>query len=129
MILIIGGAGQGKTAQAQALFREKKVSGVIELDDLIRGWYSETVNRRRLLDDPSEEAVLAVYKDIAGRTEQLIEKNPDAAVILKEIGCGVVPLDPFDRIFRDMYGVIGTMLAKKADHVMRMIVGIPQMIR
>ena len=50
-------------------------------------------------------------------TEKLLEANPNVIIILNQMGCGIVPMDPFDRKYRETVGRIGCMLAKRAEEV------------
>ena len=57
-------------------------------------------------------------------------KNKDTIVIADEIGNGIVPLDAFEREYREQTGRAEILLAKKkADEVVRVICGIGQKIK
>lgn len=58
-----------------------------------------------------------------------IEKVPDCIVISDEIGNGIVPLDSFEREYRERTGRILVKLAAKADEVVRVTCGIGQKIK
>ena len=45
-------------------------------------------------------------------------------VIMDEIGCGIVPVQPEDRVYRDLAGYAGQLLAEKAEIVYRVTAGI-----
>ena len=60
---------------------------------------------------------------------QFAEENPDTIVIADEIGNGIVPLDAFEREYREQTGRVEILLAKKADEVVRVICGIGQKIK
>ena len=60
---------------------------------------------------------------------QFAEENPDTIVIADEIGNGIVPLDAFEREYREQTGRAEILLAKKADEVVRVICGIGQKIK
>lgn len=60
---------------------------------------------------------------------QFAEENPDTIVIADEIGNGIVPLDAFERVYREQTGRAEILLAKKADEVVRVICGIGQKIK
>ena len=60
---------------------------------------------------------------------QFAEKNKDTIVIADEIGNGIVPLDAFEREYREQTGRAEILLAKKADEVVRVICGIGQKIK
>ncbi|MGN1022062.1 MAG: bifunctional adenosylcobinamide kinase/adenosylcobinamide-phosphate guanylyltransferase [Lachnospiraceae bacterium] len=69
-----------------------------------------------------QEEILAFLTALAG-------KVPSLVVITDEIGCGIVPLDPFARHWREVTGRIGTELAKQAGTVTRIQCGIPQILK
>ncbi|MCR5109115.1 MAG: bifunctional adenosylcobinamide kinase/adenosylcobinamide-phosphate guanylyltransferase [Lachnospiraceae bacterium] len=51
------------------------------------------------------------------------------AVTASEIGSGVVPTDKSQREFRERAGLLSGLLAQRADTVIRMICGIPQILK
>ena len=61
--------------------------------------------------------------------KQLIEGNPQACVVMDEIGCGVVPDNAFDRDYRETVGRIGCILAENSREVYRVFCGIPTRIK
>ena len=58
-----------------------------------------------------------------------IDKNRDCIIISDEIGNGIVPVDAFEREYRERTGRILVNLAKQADEVVRVICGIGQKIK
>lgn len=60
---------------------------------------------------------------------QFAEEKPNTIVIADEIGNGIVPLDAFEREYREQTGRAEILLAKKADEVVRVICGIGQKIK
>ena len=50
-------------------------------------------------------------------------------VIADEIGCGLVPLDASEREKRERAGRLACMLAERADTVIRVVCGCPQILR
>lgn len=58
-----------------------------------------------------------------------IDKNRDCVIISDEIGNGIVPMDAFEREYRETTGRILIELAGKADEVVRVICGIQQRIK
>lgn len=60
---------------------------------------------------------------------QFIEKYPDCIIISDEIGNGIVPIDAFEREYRERTGRILVELADRAEEVERMICGIGQRIK
>lgn len=61
------------------------------------------------------------------------EKNMDALqdkiVIGEEIGCGIVPMEPFEREWRDETGRVYQLLAANAQEVTRVWAGLPQKLK
>ena len=62
-------------------------------------------------------------------TEAILDKNRDLIIVCDEIGCGLVPVDAFEREYRESVGRICTELAKNADEVYRVTCGIGNRIR
>ena len=58
-----------------------------------------------------------------------IEENPDCILICDEIGNGIVPVDAFERRYREQVGRILIEVAKRADRVERVICGLGQRIK
>lgn len=52
-----------------------------------------------------------------------------AVVLIDEVGCGVVPIDPIERAWREDAGRLGCLLAERADTVVRMVCGIPLVLK
>ena len=124
MKLILGAANAGKHDAARSLF------GAHEFLDGSResfeaAFESQAIESyhlliRRLLD----ENVNAITF-----TERLILANPGVIVITNEIGCGIVPLEKKERIWREACGRCTCLLASKSTTVVRVVCGIPQAIK
>lgn len=61
--------------------------------------------------------------------ELFLNDFEDCILISDEIGNGIVPLDPFEREYRELVGRILILLAKRAETVERIICGIGQRIK
>ncbi len=109
MIFIIGGAYQGKTQYAMENFGEGYV---------VWNHYHETV-RQQLLDkkNPLEEA------------ERRLQGEDKLIIISDEVGYGLVPVEAFEREYREAVGRVGCFLAGKAEQVIRVVSGIGQRIK
>ena len=59
----------------------------------------------------------------------LLDHNPEAVVICDEIGLGVVPLDPFERRWREETGRALCLLAAAAERVERVSCGLGQRLK
>ena len=109
MILITGGAAQGKKEYARRTFGDGRK---------IIFAYQDTVRE-----------LLRAGEDPQAYTEELLRTQPDIVIIMDEVGCGIVPMEKEDRIWRDACGRCGCRIAAQADTVVRMICGIPTAIK
>ena len=60
---------------------------------------------------------------------KLLQENPRIVLVTNELGYGIVPIDPFDRSWRELTGRICTELAEHADEVTRVVCGIPVVLK
>jgi adenosyl cobinamide kinase/adenosyl cobinamide phosphate guanylyltransferase len=61
--------------------------------------------------------------------KDLMERNPDVVLVSNELGYGVVPIDAFDRKYREGTGRLCCLLAKEATEVHRVVCGLGQVIK
>lgn len=126
MRLIIGGAGQGKLAYALAQ------SG-LSRDDVLHGADCplELTAHPAVLDGYHAlvRRLLRAELDACAYTERLLDENPDVIVLCDEVGCGVVPLDAFERRWREETGRLCCLIAGRAGRVERVYCGIAQTIK
>ena len=64
-----------------------------------------------------------------GLADSLVKQNPDIIILANELGSGVVPVDAFDRSWRETTGRLCCELAKRADEVHRVVCGIGTVIK
>ena len=114
MLLILGGAYQGKLSWAQARFGWRPE----DLCDLAAGYV------------PGKKC----YYHLEALTR--LDPMPDApdlmradAVIAREIGSGVVPLDAAERRWREVHGAVLQGLAARAEHVSRIFCGLEERLK
>ena len=69
---------------------------------------------------------LASGEDIAALAESLSGRR---VVIATEIGCGIVPMDPAERERREAAGRLSCELARRAETVVRVCYGLPQLLK
>lgn len=126
MILIIGGAFQGKDVYA------RRISGLGE-DAWVDG---ATCDRNQLFTCGGvfhfHEYIrrsLEVGDDLSTLVDQLLENNPDIIIVTNEIGYGLVPVDSFERKYRETTGRICEQLASEASEVHRVVCGIGTVIK
>lgn len=67
--------------------------------------------------------------DPDGFLDTIICANPDVLFICDEVVCGVIPLDGFEREWREAVGRTCCRLAQKSEHVERIFAGIPTVIK
>ena len=109
MIFIVGGAYQGKTEYARLNYGTDY--------RIINGYHLKVRQQLEQGDDPLEEV-----KKILAESEKLV-------IISDDIGCGLVPVDAFERRYREASGRVNCYLAKEAEQVIRMVCGVPARIK
>lgn len=130
MIFIFGGKYQGKTAYALSQYGENlKVCDLAE-DILVKESMSK-MYEADVIKNVQEGARRMLVEDISplGFFTENIDRLEQKILIGTEIGCGIVPLEKNDRIWRDETGRVYQLLAKKASKVERIWAGIPVTIK
>lgn len=112
MRLIIGGVGQGKLDYVLAR----------------TGLGPDQVAR-----DPEAAKHLPIFDGVERwpelDVEELLAANPDAILICDEVGCGVVPVDPAQRAWREQVGRLCCRLAQRAERVERIFCGLSMVLK
>ena len=68
--------------------------------------------------------------DLQGKLRSLADRlSQKEVVIATETGCGVIPLDPRERRNREAAGRLSCLLAERAETVVRICCGIPQVLK
>ena len=128
MILIFGGAYQGKLEYAQERF-EVKDTGVYHCTDDIT---APEIPVGKAIINSLDKWVLGLIKagfDVAGALQRFIDTHPDAVVICTDISCGIVPMSPQDREWREAVGRSMAVLSREAEEVVRVFCGIPTVLK
>lgn len=114
MIFITGGVGSGKRAfvLGHLGYAEQQLS-TDPFDD--RPVFCDLQDLIRERGDFDEALKASLFKK--------------QVVVCDEVGCGVVPLDKNERTWRDEVGMAASTVAAEADVVVRMVCGIPQIIK
>jgi hypothetical protein len=126
MILIFAGKYQGKLHYALERFHlaESDVYRCKSDDSAMPG-------KKKILYE-IDEWILALVKkdmDVEEAVRHLIGAHHDAIVLCNDISCGVVPLDPVLRKWREAVGRSLAMLSQASDEVIRVFCGIATRIR
>ena len=123
--LIIGGAYQGKLEYARKLYPQIQwADGEIDSFEKIQnaiGIYHFEIYIKRILKNEK--------LDIKEIIEQIFAKDIQEVIICDEVGYGLVPVDSFERYYREQVGRICTTLAKQADKVTRVVCGIGEKLK
>lgn len=84
-------------------------------------------------EEPDIAALNALEADVMTEVDALIKETIKARVTLiavsNEVGCGIVPISPMGRFFRDCAGRVNQRLAAAADGVLLVTAGIPFWIK
>lgn len=124
MRIITGGAFQGKRAFAEKLYPgvEWTDGGRCALDEIrtCRAVYGFHEFVKRWIKQGKRWEELASL---------MLEENRDLILICDEIGCGLVPVDAFEREYRESTGRVMNALAEQAERVDRVVCGIGRRIK
>ena len=125
MDFIIGGADQGKCkyvfekyqiCEKDVFYGDSSPYEALPEKMVIKDFH--LLMRRFLEDGYSVEKIL-----------HTLENAQHSVIITDEVGCGIVPVDPFERKYRETTGRICCVLAKRAEKVVRVMCGIPTVIK
>jgi len=124
MIVVIGGAYQGKLDYVLEKYPGKSVftcsTECAELDlsaDIINSLHLMVLAQIRVGADPLAY-ICKVLSDLKGKV-----------LIFDDISCGVVPVEPEARLWRETTGRALALLSKNADEVIRVFCGIGSRIK
>ena len=126
MILVVGGAFQGKKAYIKQTFLLNDMDiadgSSCPLEEIFRAraviHFHEYIRR-----------CLTESRDVQELPQKLRRQNPDVIVTANELGSGIVPVEAFDRDYRETAGRVLCELAKEAEEVHRVVCGIGMVIK
>lgn len=126
MILITGGAYQGKRSYAKAAYSLS--------DSQICTCTAQTpeIDFSRPCIDHIEEFVLACVRSGGDAIAYFQAHRPewqDSVLILQDIFCGVVPLEAENRAWREAAGQLCQYLSREAEQVSRIFCGLEQRLK
>lgn len=128
MRLYIGGSYQGKKGYVFSAWAQEH-PGNIALVSEGESYPSDQPERadilvhfhllvRRFLEDGHDISDIQIY------VREILAQNPNIWIICDEVGMGIVPIDTFERQYREAVGRCSCELAKEAEQVVRIICGI-----
>ncbi|MCL2526836.1 MAG: bifunctional adenosylcobinamide kinase/adenosylcobinamide-phosphate guanylyltransferase [Defluviitaleaceae bacterium] len=126
MVLIIGGAYQGKLDYALGRF------GVTKEDIYFCSDTDIKIPAGKKIVYEIDKWILALVKDgadIADNAKSFVAENPNAVIICDDISCGVVPIDSSLRKWREETGRAVGQIAQESSEVVRLFCGIPTQIK
>ena len=140
MKLIVGGSYKGKTEyllsqlalSPEQIVAGEKLAAEHSVEDAgnngIKSAKWMAINhlhlyiRERLLQGADRETIL---EEILSWLEQ----SPELILVCDEVGCGIVPMEAFEREYRESVGRICCVLAQRAEQVIRVCCGLGTVIR
>jgi adenosylcobinamide kinase/adenosylcobinamide-phosphate guanylyltransferase len=133
MRLVVGGAYQGKLAFAQSLAGgpaeylegadgERDPFEAAFCRDIV---YNLHVYIRRICKGEADGA----KKEVQAFIHRILHQNSEAIVVCNLLGCGIVPTEAGDRLWRELTGEACQSLAACSAEVYRVICGIPQKLK
>ena len=125
MILVIGAEGSGKKDYVKGLGYSEMQFGNAADDALpvLDGLH------KLVFSDPKTYKEQMTKMEATGETDFLIPYLRKEVVICNEVGSGIIPMDANDRMAREQTGRLCIQLAKRAEKVVRMVCGIPNIIK
>lgn len=137
MVLVTGGSYQGKSAFIRKTFfaKEEQDKSIIsgaeasfsELCSCRCVMHFELWIRDRIREQNKDLA--GILPELTEQVKELMNKNPDLIIELPEMGCGIVPIQEEERIYRECCGRIGCLIAESGCPVYRLVCGIAQKIQ
>lgn len=129
MILITGGTSSGKATFARNLAAQHGWSEddvAFNVEELLWG----QVEGAGQIAPAGDDAADHTSSKALSATPELIERLAAKAIVTcSEVGAGIVPLDAQERAWREAVGRMSCELASQADAVVRMVCGIPVVLK
>lgn len=126
MELVIGGAFQGKKEAACRLFGLEKT----ELEDGSTCEFGKIYDCKCIFHFHEYiRRILKEHGSVESLAREIMEQNPDIVIVSNEIGYGIVPLDAFERLWREQTGRVCCQVAEQSAHVVRVTAGIGTLLK
>lgn len=153
MRLVTGGAYQNKLAFARTLTGAaepriwdgaqgepenwEQVDVLNHFPEMVRWKLRQVLQAAESEGQESENQDLSENRDSNEKARRALEKllqriaqeNPSLVVITREVGCGLVPMDAWERLWREQVGRLSCRLAEQAAEVYRVCCGLAQKIK
>lgn len=141
MELIIGGYAQGKLEYVLEkynnanVYDENSINDLLEVDGHDNRFKNSEVNPCKIVLNNFHKVTKKLIEEgkdygfISDMINKIVNECPDIIIISDEIGNGIVPIDKFERKWREDTGRLLCEIAQKACKVERIICKIPQRIK
>lgn len=108
-----------------------QASCILNVHELIKNIsvYAESNQNTVSMTEKIGDSYKTIRNFVADVLERLLRQRPDLIITMDEVGCGIVPIENSDRVYREAVGYVGCFLADKADSVIRVTSGIGQVIK
>jgi adenosylcobinamide kinase/adenosylcobinamide-phosphate guanylyltransferase len=124
LILIYGGAFQGKTQYAMKNYSLEK-QDIYFCEDNTIDFSKKAINGLHIFIFKA----LKSEQDPEQYISDNLEKFKDKIILVDDISCGVVPLTPLERKWRENTGKCIRLLACECESVIRIFCGFPQILK
>ena len=124
MEMIIGGAFQGKTAYAKKKYPDICWVEAKNLEEDVLMQAQGVLGFHNYIKKELQKG-----NDLSGLAEKLIQNNAELILVSDEVGYGIVPIDAFERKYRECVGRVCTDLAAASAVVTRIVCGVGTVIK
>lgn len=127
MILVIGGAWQGKEAYVREQLLRKLRQTDPDAEYVVENAYHLKIREQMKAKKEPLEAAKELLEATEGKDGS--GKGAVLVVICDEVGYGVVPMDAFERAWREKVGRVCCYFAQEAGQVIRVVCGVGSRIK
>lgn len=130
MIVVTGGAYQGKLEFARSICRKKEpmiAEGETASDKELE--QADIVAHFHLYIKRQMEHGCKEQERLEQQVQELLLKNPNVILEINQLGCGIVPMDALERSYRELTGRISCKLAEQAEEVYLVHCGIARKLK
>ena len=117
---------QNLAAEAAEAVEVEEVAGAVEIAEAVETDGAAEAAEAAEAVETSHSPLDDLQEKLRSLADRLSQKE---VVIATETGCGVIPLDPRERRNREAAGRLSCLLAERAETVVRICCGIPQVLK
>ena len=117
---------QNLAAEAAEAVEVEEAAGAVEIAEAVETDGAAEAAEAAEAVETSHSPLDDLQEKLRSLADRLSQKE---VVIATETGCGVIPLDPRERRNREAAGRLSCLLAERAETVVRVCCGIPQVLK